>query len=210
MPTTNDKNKTIKNPAKNKSHKFYAIFSRLKLIPRWSLMHNRCQEDVAQHSHQTAVFAHALGLIDRTVFNKDTDPGKCAVIALFHEASEVMTGDMPTPVKYRNSKMYEAYKEAEKDAAERLLIELPADLEPSIRAAVRPAPCREAVLVKYADKIAALVKCVEELRAGNTEFSQAGKAAESLIKSYQDETVEYFMKKFTPAFSLNLDELMGE
>ncbi|MCL2797410.1 MAG: 5'-deoxynucleotidase [Firmicutes bacterium] len=193
-----------------RSHKFYAIFNRLKLIQRWSLMHNQCPEDVAQHSHQTAVFAHALGVIDKTVFKKDTDPGKCATIALFHEASEVLTGDMPTPVKYRNTAMYEAYKEAEKDATDRLLYCLPAEIEPKIRAVVRPAPCREAFLVKCADKIAAYIKCVEELKAGNTEFAAARRSAERLITGYRDETVDYFMARFADAFSLNLDELMDE
>jgi len=194
---------------KAQSYKFFAFLNRLKLIRRWNLMHNRCPEDVAQHSHQTAVLAHALGVIDHAVFGKSTDPGKCAVIALYHETAEVLTGDMPTPVKYRNMKMMEAYKEAEAGAEERMLCYLPPLIEPDMRASVRPAPCREAVLVKYADKIAAYIKCVEEVSAGNAEFSAAKKSAEALVNGYNDETVDYFMRHFAAAFSMNLDELMG-
>ena len=211
-----DKNKALAENSvkgtkeKAKSYKFFAFLNRLKLIQRWSLMHNRCVEDVAQHSHQTAVIAHALGLIDLTVFKKDTNPEKCAVVALYHETAEVLTGDMPTPVKYRNEKMTEAYKDAEKSAEERLLGYLPKELIPEIEKVVRPKACREATLVKYADKIAAYIKCVEEISAGNSEFSAAKKSSEAFIKAFNDEAVDFFMSRFADSFSMNLDELLED
>ena len=194
--------------SKKEQYKFFAFLNRMKLINRWSLMHNRTLENVAQHSHQTAVLAHALGLIDKRVFNKTTDPDKCAVIALYHEVAEVLTGDAPTPVKYRSPDMIAAYKQAEKCAQERVLGELPAELKPFFTQALQPEPCRETELVRFADKIAAYIKCVEEVSAGNTEFLNAKKTTETAIQNFKDETVHYFMKRFAEAFSMNLDELM--
>jgi len=171
-------------------------------------MHNRQTEDVAQHSHQTAVLAHALGLIDKEVFQKKTCPDKCAAIALYHETAEVLTGDMPTPVKYRNAQMREAFFEAEKHAEQRLLDGLPEILKKGVAARVRPEKCREAELAAFADKLAAYIKCTEEFSAGNKEFAAALKTAEKQIASFNDETVNYFMQSFAPSFSMSLDELM--
>jgi 5'-deoxynucleotidase len=181
----------------------------MKLIDRWSLMYSRTNEDVAQHSHQTAVLAHTLGLIDREIFKRDTDAEKCAVFALYHEAAEVFTGDMPTPVKYRSTEMSNAYKDAEKAAVERLLLNLPDELEKPFAAAVAPPENgRETDIVKFADKIAAYIKCVEETAAGNGEFISAKAATEKTIKDFKDDSVNYFMENFAAPFGMNLDELM--
>ncbi|MCL2375137.1 MAG: 5'-deoxynucleotidase [Firmicutes bacterium] len=191
-------------------NKFFAFLNRLKLIRRWGLMRNRHDETVAQHSHQTAVLAHSLGLIDREIFGLDTDADKCAVYGLYHEVSEVLVGDMPTPVKYRSEKMRAAFLEAEKQAEERMLQELPTELKKEFAAVVRPTKSREALLVKYADKIAAYIKCVEETSAGNTEFIPAQKSTLTAIEDFKDKTVDYFMKNFADSFALSLDELISE
>jgi len=194
---------------KKDNYKFFAFTNRLKLISRWSLMHNRFNESVAEHSQQTAIFAHALGVIDNKIFNLKTDANLCATLALFHDTTEVLTGDMPTPVKYRNSAMTDAYSEAEKNAQKQLLDCLPIELKDCYT----PLFCldknaRECHIVEYADKLSALVKCMQETASGNNEFLNAKKSTLDKIKSYNDKTVNYFLDNFIDAFELNLDELL--
>jgi 5'-deoxynucleotidase len=190
------------------AYPFFAFINRLKLIKRWNLMRNLSAEDVAQHSHMTAVIAHTLGLVDREILKRPTNPDRCAVLALYHETAEVLTGDMPTPVKYRNPAMAAAYKDAEREAELRLLNGLPDALKGELRDAVRPDAGREATLVKFADKIAAYIKCVEEVSAGNAEFSAAKRTTEDALRDTNDPAVRYFMQHFAASFSMNLDELM--
>jgi len=197
---------------KNGDHNFFAFINRSKLINRWSLMFNRKSESVAEHSHQTAIIAHSLGVIDNVIFKLNTNADRCAVYALYHDASEVFTGDMPTPVKYRNSSMITAYTEATAAAEQQLLDSLPLQLQPfySSYISCNNDNSREATLAHYADKISALVKCIEEVASGNNEFLNAKKTTQTTIENLNDKTVNYFIDNFLQAFSKNLDELIGE
>jgi len=198
--------------SKTKNYKFFAFVNRLKLINRWSLMHNRQLESVAEHSHQSAIIAHSLALIDNEVFAIKTDANKAAVYALFHDASEVFTGDIPTPVKYRNAAMVNAYDEAAVAAEKQLLDSLPKNFRPLYKDILRPkiTESREAALAYYADKICALIKCTEEVAGGNKEFLHAKKSTLKKIEELNDNSVNCFLEYFLPAFSCNLDELIAE
>ena len=172
-------------------------------------MRNLQTENVAMHSQQTAIIAYALGVIDNEVFGLTTNADKCATLAVFHEASEVLVGDMPTVVKYRNDDMIKAFKEAEKDAEKKLLSTLPDNLKKHFAAVMAPGECREVKLVKFADKIASYIKCIEEVTAGNNEFKNAKNVNEKVIKDYNDKTVNYFLDNFIDSFYFNLDELLN-
>jgi len=196
----------------NNTHKpytFFAIVNRLKLIHRWSLMHNRRPESVAEHSHQTALLAHTLAIIDNEIFGQKTDANLCATLALYHDATETLTGDIPTPVKYRNAEMTAAYKKVEKAASVQLLSLLPEKLQKTYSNIITPKEdTREYKLVKYADRISALIKCVEELSGGNNDFLQAQKVTQTAIEQIEDQSVDYFLTTFMDAYSLNVDQLM--
>ncbi len=152
-------------------HHFFAYLSRMRYIDRWGLMRNTFQENIQEHSHMVSVLAHALAVIGREKFGSTVDPGEAAVAGLYHDASEILTGDLPTPVKYDNPAIRTAYKEVERVAADKLLSLLPEDLRPSfapyVREDLEPGLLR---VVKAADKLSAYLKCVEEVKAGNTEF----------------------------------------
>jgi len=189
-------------------YSFFALISRMRNITRWSLMRNTEKENVAEHSHMVAVIAHALAVISRDVMGKDADPDKTAAVALFHDASEIFTGDLPTPVKYFDPEIMSAYKRVESLASLKLLSSLP----PDMRHAYKPLISAEESgrifpIVKAADKLAAYIKCIEELKTGNLEFKPA--AEQSLIKlnSLDMPEVDYFIEHFIPAFELTLDEL---
>ena len=173
-------------------------------------MRNTATENVAEHSLTTAMFAHALGVINKTLFDGDLDPDRLAAIALFHEAGEVLTGDLPTPVKYADEMIRTAYKNLEEDAENRLVGMLPPELsavyEPLVRQTVSD---RERLFVKAADRLAALVKCKEEQRGGNREFSRAAASTEKALQEMKLPEAAYFCKTFLPAFDLSLDELEG-
>ena len=174
-------------------------------------MHNRQNESVSQHSYQTAIIANALGLIDKEVFDLNTDANLASSLALYHDATEVLTGDMPTPVKYRSEAMRTAYSEAEKDAVEQLLSYLPLELKSAYQKYLMPNEnSREYQLVKFADKISALIKCIEEVASGNNDFLAAKKTTVAVLDKITDKTVQYFLDNFVGAFSLNLDELVGK
>jgi 5'-deoxynucleotidase len=185
---------------------FFALISRLKHIMRWSLMRNSSRENVQEHSHIVAVIAHALAVIAREEFGKDVDPGRAAAAALFHDASEIFTGYMPTPVKYHNKAISAAYKEIEAQASGKLLTTLPEKLREAYEPLFDPAE-PEKSLIKAADKIAAYIKCLEELKAGNREFRSAAEQTLKKIESLDMPEVRYFMEHFVPAFELTLDEL---
>ena len=188
---------------------FYALISRMKYITRWSLMRNSIQENIQEHSHMTAVIAHALGIIGNRIYGKAYNPERLATVALFHDATEILTGDMPTPIKYQNPDIVRAYHQVEAYAADRLVQMLPKELRgdyaPLLDADSHSS--EEYRLVKAADKLSALIKCVEERKAGNTEFISAERSTrESVLKMGLPEA-EYFMEHFMPAFELDLDEL---
>ena len=187
---------------------FFAFISRMKYIPRWSLMRSTVQENVQEHSHMTAVLAHALGLIRRDVFGVPCDPEHLAAVALYHDAPEILTGDLPTPVKYHGAGIKAAYDEVEALAVEKLLGELPEALRPAYRALLtaerNPA---EYELVRAADKLSALIKCVEERKAGSREFLSAEAATRKKLAELHLPEADYFIEHFLPGFEKNLDEL---
>lgn len=191
------------------SHPFFAYISRMRYISRWGLMRNTMPENIQEHSHMVAVLAHGLALIRREVFGEEIDPGAVAVAALYHDASEIFTGDLPTPVKYQNPEILEAYKKVEAGAADRLVGMLPEKLGAAY-APIFTSPDPEITsLIKAADKLAAYVKCLEELKAGNLEFKSAAQQTEAALKALGLPELDYFMEWFLPAFSLTLDELQS-
>ena len=189
-----------------RSH-FFAYVSRMRFIQRWALMRNTAPENVQEHSHQVAVLAHALAVIRNEKFGGHVDPGAVAVAALYHDASEIFTGDMPTPIKYDNPAIQGAYRDVEKMAEQKLLGMLPQELR-EVYAPILTVPDEETRrLVKAADKLSAHIKCLEELKAGNLEFRQAAEQTRRALESYDLPEVRYFIDIFLESFSLSLDEL---
>lgn len=190
------------------NNNFFALISRMRYIERWSLMRSSVKENVQEHSHMVAVIAHALGLISRDVFGKDCDPNKLAAIALYHDASEILTGDLPTPIKYHNASIKSAYSEVESVACEKLLNTLPSELRPEISSLLFAELNGDNYeLVKAADKISAYIKCIEERKAGNNEFLSAEESTLKKLNASGLKEVHYFLENFIPAFEKNLDEL---
>ena len=189
-----------------KSH-FFAYISRMRFIQRWALMRNTAPENVQEHSHQVAVLAHALAVIRNEKFGGAVDPGAVAVAALYHDASEILTGDMPTPIKYDNPAIQHAYKEVEAVAEKKLLHMLPQELQSVYAPILTPTDPDVERLVKAADKLSAYIKCVEELKAGNTEFREAAAQTRKALEGYGVPEVDYFLDTFMDSFSLTLDEL---
>ena len=187
------------------SDNFFAYISRMRYIERWSLMRNALPENIQEHSHMVAVIAHALGVIRRDVFHIECDPNACAAAALYHDASEILTGDLPTPIKYYNPEIKNAYKQVEEIACQKLLATLPAELRPAFQPLLTEAENRD--IVKAADKLSAYIKCIEERRAGNDEFLSAEKQTRAALEQNPLPEVQYFMRHFIPAFELTLDEL---
>lgn len=185
---------------------FFALLSRMKYIERWSLMRNITRENIAEHSFFVSILSHALACIRRDILGQPCDPEKAAAYALFHDASEIFTGDLPTPIKYFNSEIRTAYAEIEKSATERLLRTLPDELMPSYEALLH-IPDEYHPLVKAADKLAAYIKCIEERTSGNSEFSRAEQTTRQTLQSLSMPEVDYFLEHFIPAFDLTLDEL---
>ncbi|MCI8477453.1 MAG: 5'-deoxynucleotidase [Oscillospiraceae bacterium] len=187
---------------------FFAYLSRMRYIQRWGLMRNTVPENIQEHSHMVAVLAHALAVIRRDIFGGEIDPGQAAIAALYHDAPEILTGDLPTPVKYFNPAIRTSYQQVETISAQKLLSLLPdplrpaytpwltEDYDPDLRA-----------LVKAADKLSAYLKCVEELKAGNAEFRRAADQTLRVLQASPLPEVDYFLEHFLPSFSLTLDEL---
>lgn len=187
---------------------FFAFLSRMKLIARWGLMRNTVRENICEHSAEVAMIANALAIIDRKFYGGTADPDTVGMIALYHESAEVITGDMPTPVKYYNAEINEAYKAIERAAEGRILDSLPEELRAEFAPMVAPdRQSYEYKLVKYADKLAAYVKCIEELRASNAEFKSAHAAIGQELNACEHPAVKYFMEHFVEAYYLTLDEL---
>lgn len=194
-----------------RSH-FFAHLSRMKLINRWPLMHNVHQENVQEHSLQVAMVAHALALIKNTFFDGQVDAYKVATIALFHDISEVITGDLPTPVKYFNPAIADEYKKIEKYAEQQLIEMAPEPFRGEYAQLIdaNQHSKEEAFLVKAADVICAYLKTLEELKAGNKEFKLAKKRLDKILKDYQSQEVDYFMRAYVDSFTLSLDEITRE
>ena len=189
------------------SEKFFSLIGRLRYIDRWSLMRNTRKENVAEHSFMAAILTHALCAIENELFGGDLDPCYAAVLALYHESAEVFTGDLPTPVKYHSDEIRKAYKAIEEKAERKLMGFLPEDTAGVFLPFVSPdKDCAEYAFVKYADKLAALIKCVEECAAGNSEFAAAKASAEAALRAESAESVRYVLEHFVDAFGLSLDE----
>ena len=189
-------------------NEFYALLGRMRYITRWGLMRNSFSENIQEHSHQVAVLAHALALIRREILHlPGPDPERCAVAALYHDASEILTGDMPTPIKYYNPEIRNAYKTVERVAGNRLLDMLPPQLRDSYAAYVLEDDPELEPIVKAADKLAAHIKCIEELKAGNTEFSTAAVQTMETLRSANREELNWFLENCLEPFSLNLVKL---
>ena len=187
---------------------FFAYISRMRYIGRWSLMRNSLPENIQEHSHMVAVLAHALGVIRRDIFHEPCNPDEAATVALFHDSSEILTGDLPTPIKYHSNEIRDAYKQVEELACHKLLDTLPKEL----RGAYEPllnGETEERVhdLVKAADKLSAYIKCIEERKAGNSDFLSAERSTRKTLEEYHLPEVDYFLLYFVPAFELTLDEL---
>lgn len=195
------------------SHSFFALLSRMKYIHRWALMRNAREENLSEHCLEVGILTHALCLIGNKKLNKKLSVDRAVLRALYHDAAEILTGDMPTPVKYRREELKTAYKKVEKEAEERLLSTLPDYLEEEYRKVFFPEEEENAAyenkLIKAADKLSALIKCEEELRSGNQEFATAAASTRRKIEEMAEELTELkiFMEDFLPAYGKTLDQL---
>lgn len=190
------------------ANEFFALMGRMRYITRWGLMRNRFSENLTEHSYMTAVLAHALALIRRDILKLEgPDPDRCAVAALYHDASEILTGDLPTPVKYYNPDIKKAYKQVERIAGNRVLDMLPQELRSSYENDVLEEDQITKPIVKAADKLSAHIKCLEEQKAGNTEFDYAAKQTWDSMKAMNRPELEWFLENCLAAFTMNLDQL---
>ena len=190
------------------ANEFFALMGRMRYITRWGLMRNRFSENLTEHSYMTAVLAHALALIRRDILKLEgPDPDRCAVAALYHDASEILTGDLPTPVKYYNPDIKKAYKQVERIAGNRVLDMLPQELRSSYENDVLEEDQITKPIVKAADKLSAHIKCLEEQRAGNMEFDYAAKQTWDSMKAMNRPELEWFLENCLAAFTMNLDQL---
>lgn len=195
-----------------KRNGFFAMVARMKHITRWGLMRNSLKESLSEHSFDVAVTAHALAVIGNEYFGKDIDAGQIAAAALFHDTAEIITGDMPTPVKYGNPGIREALRAAEETAVNGLVSMLPPELRPKygVLFNFEDASPEMYAYIKAADKISAYIKCVEELKSGNAEFERAARQTRQAIDDMKLAEADYYMRHFAPAFGLTLDELQQE
>ena len=190
------------------ANEFYALLGRMRYITRWGLMRNTFSENIQEHSHQVAVLAHALALIRREILGlPGPDPARCAVAALYHDASEILTGDLPTPIKYYNPDIKEAYKQVEHIAGNRLLQMLPPQLRECYAPLVLESDEEVLPIVKAADKLSAHIKCLEEQKAGNTEFDSAARQTRQALEQTELPELSWFLEHCLEPFTLNLDQL---
>ncbi len=188
--------------------KFFAIISRMKYINRWGLMRNTITENISEHSLETAFIAHVLALYRNVRFGGNTDPERCALLAMYHDVTEIITGDLPTPVKYFNAEIKSEYDKVEKMAKKRMLSYLPEDLQEHYRPLLGHTEEEKELweLVKAADKLSALIKCVEERQMGNTDFADAERATLDSIHEMALPEAEEFLREFLPAYTTTLDK----
>ena len=192
----------------NNNSNFFALMARMKYINRWVLMRNSYSENIEGHSLQVAMVAHAIAVIKNEMFGGEVNAEKIALFAMYHDANEILTGDMPTPVKYYGADIKNAYKAVEKVSKEKLISLLPSEMKKYYEEIFFYDENEENYkIIKAADKISAHMKCVEELKAGNMEFKEASKSTEKFIKDLNMPEVDYFMEVFLPGFELTLDEI---
>lgn len=191
-----------------KDNHFFAMMSRMKYINRWGLMRNTLKENISEHSLDVAMIAHALGVIANLYFDKKIHAERLAVMGMYHDSTEIITGDMPTPVKYYNPVIRNAYKEVESVAKDELLKGLPDPMKPVYDAVLLDTEEEQELwhYVKAADKISAYIKCLEEMRMGNHDFEKAGDSLKQIIDEMHVPEVDFFMEHFIPAYLLTLDE----
>lgn len=182
------------------------MLSRMKYVLRWSRMGNTRQENIQEHTADVAYIAHALAEITNRRLGGTVDVSKCVMLALYHDVPEIITGDLPTPVKYHNEEFRQAYKEVEEEAAKRMLGQLPEDLRGAYEPYLLPEDCMEKRLCKAADKFSALIKCLEEEKSGNREFRRAKEATIKALHDMKIPAVEVFLEEYLPAYELTLDE----
>lgn len=188
-------------------HHFFAYMARLKLIRRWSLMRSMQPENDAEHSLQCAMIAHALAVMARDRYGRPVDPEHVVTLAVYHDAPEVLTGDLPTPIKYHSPKIRRAFGEVEQLASERLLSMLPEDLRPAFAPCLQECEDEAHRLVKAADKLCAYIKCLEEQRGGNHEFDAAAVNVLAALEAMKLPEVDDFLRECVPGFTMTLDEL---
>ncbi|MHB8127583.1 MAG: 5'-deoxynucleotidase [Mobilitalea sp.] len=188
---------------------FFAMMSRMKLIERWALMRNSLSENISEHSLEVSILSHALAIISNERLGSHLNAEKAALIGIYHDVTEIITGDMPTPIKYFDANIQGAFKAVENAAANRLLMMLPEDMRRSYDSIFFPHEEESYLwkLVKAADKLSALIKCIEERKAGNTEFVSAEKSITAILVTMKLEEVDIFMNEFLPAYDKTLDEL---
>ena len=191
------------------NNSFFALIFRQKYIKRWGLMRNSRDESLAEHASETAILTHALATIGNRCFEKEYNVERAVTLALFHDTCEVYTGDLPTPIKYFSSEMRDNYKMIEKNAQDTLLSHLPEELRPDYIPLLDSDDDPLYRLVKAADKLAALIKCIEEEKSGNPEFSAAKTSTLQSLSAMKLEEADYFVEHFLPAFSLTLDEMQS-
>ena len=188
-------------------YRFFALISRMRYITRWGLMRNTYSENIQEHSHMVAVLAHGLALIRRDILGLPAEPERCATAALFHDAPEILTGDLPTPIKYYNPEIKAAYKQVEHISSTKLLEMLPEALRTSYAPLVYESDESVHAIVKAADKLSAHIKCIEELKGGNSEFESAAKQTYQALQEMDLPELKWFMEHCLDAFSKNLDQL---
>ena len=188
--------------------RFFALISRMKYINRWSTMRSTITENISEHSLDVAFISHALALIRNRRFGGNVDPERCALLAMYHDVTEIITGDLPTPIKYYSREIRGAYDEVEKKAEQKLVSCLPEDLQDDYRPLFSRTEEESELwdLVKAADKISALIKCLEERQMGNTEFRSAERSTLEAIKALKVPEADVFLEEFIPAYSMTIDE----
>lgn len=193
-------------------YSFFAMMARMKYIERWALMRNSTRENISEHSLEVAMLAHGLAILAKERCGKDVDPNAVALMGIYHDANEIITGDMPTPVKYYNDNIKDAYKRVEEVASRTLVDKLPDDMKKYYEPIFFQQDDRgyEWRLVKAADKLSALIKCREEMRSGNQEFKTALETTRGALEKMHMEEVEIFMHEFLPAYDKTLDELQAK
>lgn len=191
-----------------KDNHFFAMMSRMKYINRWGLMRNTLNENISEHSLDVAMIAHALGVINNIYFDGKINADRLALMGMYHDATEIITGDMPTPVKYYNPIIRDAYKEVEGVAKDELLQGLPVEMRKVYDSILQDTEEEEELwkYVKAADKLSAYIKCIEEQRMGNCDFEKAGASILSIIENMDMPEVNFFLEKFIPPYKLTLDE----
>lgn len=188
-------------------HSFFAFISRMRYIGRWGLMRNSLPENVQEHSHMVAVLAHGLASIQRDILGQPADPDRCAAAALFHDASEILTGDLPTPIKYDNPAIKNAYKAIEAVSCDKILSMLPEELQETYHPLLHETDPEVRSIVKAADKLSAYIKCLEELKAGNREFESAARQTREALETMELPCLRWFMDHCLDSFQRDLDEL---